>query len=88
MTGLIKTQAKAGNCGPSTFFFYPRSVAYCQTNDKFYNTDLTGNGRIIMTDGHLRRVEKTLNGSEDDWTMSLQSVSCNDTYVYVSVVGT
>ena len=40
-----------------------------------------------MTDGHLRRDNRILKASGDEF-FGLQSVSCNDTYVYVSVVGT
>ena len=34
------------------FYISPRSVAYCQINDKFYITDYSHNCRIFMTDGH------------------------------------
>jgi hypothetical protein len=86
MTGIKKTDDYYGSRGP-IFYIHPRSVAYCQINDKFYITDLSDNGRILMTDGHLRHVYKTFNCSRDKFS-GLESVSCNDTYVYVSVVGT
>jgi nitroimidazol reductase NimA-like FMN-containing flavoprotein (pyridoxamine 5'-phosphate oxidase superfamily) len=86
MTGLKKTDEHYG-FGRPDFYIHPRGVAYCQINDKFYITDLSDKGRILMTDGHLRSVNKTYNGSRDKF-FGLKSVSCNDTYVYVSVVGT
>lgn len=86
MTGLKKTDEYNG-FGRPDFYIHPRSVAYCQKNDKFYITDLSDNGRILMTDGRLRSINKTFNCSRDKF-FGLESVSCNDTYVYVSVVGT
>ena len=82
MTGVLKTP---DGFRPE-FIIHPNCVAYSQTNDKFYYTDY-GDESIRMIDGHVRRILKTVKESRDKF-FGLQSISCNDNYVYVSVVGT
>ena len=86
MTGCQKTDQTYGFRGP-TFYISPRSVTYSQKRNKFYISDLSDNGKILMVDEQLRHIYKTLKGSRDKF-FGLESVSCNDNYLYVSVVGT
>ena len=84
MTGVKKPDEYRGN--RDHFYISPRSVAYNHKTDKFYITDSSG-GKLLMTDGYLRHISKTIKYSDHKF-FGIESVSCNDSYVYVSVVGT